>query len=45
LLAGEDLSDEALGQLRDSLVAADSDVQVETHRGDQPLYHVIMSAE
>ncbi|MBA4370598.1 MAG: Dak phosphatase [Coriobacteriaceae bacterium] len=45
LLAGEDLADDALAALAARLAEAHPDLEVETHRGEQPLYPLIMSAE
>jgi len=45
VLAGEDLDDAALGELIEALREDHPDVEVDAHRGDQPLYPVIMSAE
>lgn len=45
ILAGEDLDEPTFGRLRDALAAQHPGVSVEAHRGNQPLYHVIMSAE
>jgi DAK2 domain fusion protein YloV len=45
LLAGEEFDDEALSALAEAIGAAHAGVEVETHRGEQPLYPVIMSAE
>ena len=45
LLAGEDFDDAALAALADAISASHDDVDIETHRGDQPLYPVIMAAE
>jgi DAK2 domain fusion protein YloV len=45
VLAGEDLDDAGLEALAGSLSAAHPELEVETHRGDQPLYPVIMAAE
>jgi DAK2 domain fusion protein YloV len=45
LLAGETFDDQALEALASSIGAAHSGVEIETHRGEQPLYPVIMSAE
>ncbi len=45
LLAGEEFDDTALSELAHRIGAAHPDVEVETHRGEQPLYPVIMSAE
>jgi DAK2 domain fusion protein YloV len=45
LLAGEDLSDEELEALVSRISEAHPMVDVEAHRGGQPLYPVIMAAE
>jgi hypothetical protein len=45
LLAGQDLADEALATLAGVLGAAHPELEVETHRGDQPLYPLIMAVE
>ncbi len=45
ILAGDDLDDEALGRLADAAAAAHPELEVETHRGGQPLYPVIMALE
>jgi DAK2 domain fusion protein YloV len=45
LLAGEDLDDATLGQITDAMTAAHPDLEIETHRGEQPLYPLIMSVE
>jgi hypothetical protein len=45
ILAGLDLTDESLEQLTTTLAAARPDIEIETHRGGQPLYPVILSAE
>ncbi len=45
LLAGEEFDDAALEALADRIGATHPDVEIETHRGEQPLYPVIMSAE
>ncbi len=45
VLAGEDLPAEQLDELVAELTAAHPAVAVEAHRGDQPVYHVIMAAE
>ena len=45
LLAGEEFDDDALEALATAIGAAHPDVEIETHRGEQPLYPVIMSAE
>lgn len=45
LLAGEDLDDDALEVLEQALETAHPDLEIESHRGGQPLYPLIMSAE
>ncbi len=45
LLAGEDLSDHELEGLTSRIADEHPDVELETHRGGQPLYHLIVSAE
>jgi len=45
LLAGEDLSDEGLKELAAQIGAAHPQIDIETHRGDQPVYPVLMAAE
>jgi len=45
ILAGEEFNDGSLRALADRLSTAYVDVEVETHRGDQPLYPVLLSAE
>lgn len=45
LLAGSDLNDEALADLVAALEGEFDHVGVEAHRGEQPLYPVIMSVE
>jgi DAK2 domain fusion protein YloV len=45
LLGGEDLTDTALEALAGRLSAAHPELEVESHRGDQPLYPVIMAVE
>lgn len=45
LLAGEEFSDEQLTELAEKIEAAHPDVDIETHRGDQPLYPVLLAAE
>jgi len=45
LLAGEDMTDDALERLAARIAGAHPDVDVETHRGEQPLYNVLLSAE
>lgn len=45
ILAGSDLSDAELAELNEAMAKAHPDIDIETHRGEQPLYPVIMSAE
>jgi DAK2 domain fusion protein YloV len=45
LLAGEDMSDDELAALAETLGAAHPELEIETHRGGQPLYPLIMSVE
>lgn len=45
VLAGEDLTDEQLSALVAELISAHPKVTVDAHRGDQPVYYVIMAAE
>jgi len=45
VLAGEDLDDDALVALVDRLTARFPDLEIEGHRGDQPLYPVLVSVE
>ena len=45
LLAGEDYSDEALDALVERIETRFEDLEIDPHRGDQPLYPVILSVE
>ena len=45
ILAGEDLDDDALAALVARIEAAYEDLEIDAHRGDQPLYPVVMSVE
>jgi dihydroxyacetone kinase-like predicted kinase len=45
LLAGEDLDDTALEAIAAAMAAAHPDLEIESHRGEQPLYPLIMSVE
>ncbi len=45
LLAGKDLDDEAFGKLQTALSKRTADLEIEAHRGEQPLYPVIFSLE
>lgn len=45
LLAGEDMDDSKLAELARAIAGAHPRVEIETHRGGQPLYPVLMAAE
>ena len=45
ILAGSDLDDEAFSQLCDAIEEAQPDLEIDAHRGEQPLYPVIFSIE
>lgn len=45
ILAGEDLSDEAFEDIQDAIAEAQPDLEIDAHRGEQPLYPVIFSLE
>ncbi|WP_080797694.1 DAK2 domain-containing protein [Arabiibacter massiliensis] len=45
ILAGEDLSDEAFEALVARIEEAYDELEVDAHRGDQPLYPIVMSVE
>jgi hypothetical protein len=45
LYAGLDYNDEALAAIATRIASAHPDLEVETYRGEQPLYPLIMSAE
>ena len=45
LLAGEDYTDEALEALVDRIEEVYDDLEIDSHRGDQPLYPLIFSVE
>lgn len=45
LLAGEDLDDATLARIASDMAAAHPDLEIETHRGEQPLYPLIMAVE
>ena len=45
LLAGEDYTDEALEALVERIEEVYDDLEVESHRGEQPLYPIIFSVE
>lgn len=45
LLAGEDFSDDALQELVARIEEAYEDLEIDAHRGEQPLYPVVLSVE
>ena len=45
ILAGEELSDEAFQEIVDAIEEAQPDLEIDAHRGEQPLYPVIFSIE
>lgn len=45
ILAGSDLSDEAFEELIATIEEAQPDLEIDSHRGEQPLYPVIFSIE
>lgn len=45
LLAGESFDDDSLAALAASIGETHGDIDIETHRGDQPLYPILMAAE
>ena len=45
LLAGQDFSDEALEDLANKIEDEYSDLEIDSHRGEQPLYPVVFSLE
>jgi len=45
LLAGEDMDDETLQSLVDAIETAHPEFEVDAHRGEQPLYPLIMAVE
>lgn len=45
ILAGEELSDEAFQEILDAIEEAQPDLEIDSHRGEQPLYPVIFSIE
>ena len=45
ILAGEELSDEAFREIVDAIEEAQPDLEIDAHRGEQPLYPVIFSIE
>ena len=45
ILAGSDLTDEAFKEITDAIEEAQPDLELDAHRGEQPLYPVIFSIE
>ena len=45
ILAGEELSDDAFQVILDAIEEAQPDLEIDSHRGEQPLYPVIFSIE
>ena len=45
ILAGEDLDDDAFQNLLDAIEEAQPDLEIDSHRGEQPLYPVVFSIE
>ncbi|QWT17129.1 DAK2 domain-containing protein [Collinsella sp. zg1085] len=45
LLAGSDLSDEDFARLQEQIAEIQPDLEIDAHRGEQPLYPVIFSLE
>ncbi len=45
ILAGEELDDEAFQEIIDAIEEAQPDLEIDAHRGEQPLYPVIFSIE
>lgn len=45
ILAGEELSDDAFQEIIDAIEEAQPDLEIDSHRGEQPLYPVIFSIE
>ena len=45
ILAGEELSDDAFQEILDAIEEAQPDLEIDSHRGEQPLYPVIFSIE
>ncbi len=45
ILAGSDLTDEAFEELIAAIEEAQPDLEIDSHRGEQPLYPVIFSIE
>ena len=45
ILAGSDMDDESFQDLLDAIEEAQPDLEIDSHRGEQPLYPVIFSIE
>lgn len=45
ILAGEDMEEEAFNALIERIEGAYDDLEIDAHRGDQPLYPIVMSVE
>ena len=45
ILAGEELSDEGFQDILDAIEEAQPDLEIDSHRGEQPLYPIIFSIE
>jgi len=45
ILAGSDLDDESFGRLLAAIEEAQPDLEIDSHRGEQPLYPVVFSIE
>lgn len=45
ILAGDELDDEAFQEILDAIEEAQPDLEIDAHRGEQPLYPVIFSIE
>ncbi len=45
ILAGEDFTDEALEALEEKIEQSYEDLEIDSHRGEQPLYPIILSVE
>ena len=45
ILAGEELSDDAFQEILDAIEEAQPDLEIDYHRGEQPLYPIIFSIE
>jgi dihydroxyacetone kinase-like predicted kinase len=45
ILAGSDLDDDAFEHLLEAIGEAQPDLEIDSHRGEQPLYPVVFSIE